>query len=584
MRTFTLTLFFLMGIGIYSFSQPIRFNKYYDTLQMHDFNDIVKTETGYVAIATYFLSTVFVNDSGMVLEIINYVDSGYHHFVAANNLNDANNGNYILSSQIGNGVSGAMQLSMFNTQFDTLWTKKYAMSTTHANILSDCLVANNGYIYATGGACSFLNGQVFSENQDVVILKTDSVGNPEWLKNYPFFARDLGIRIIETSDSCLIIGGLRKYFFGYPPDLTELYLLKTNMDGNMLWQKTLGNPLCADYFSDVIETSDSCLLVAGNFAEYCDSSALSYPYLCKLSLQGDIIWEKKYNRPGKSESFTLLMESGNQIMYAISNEFEPGYGHFNWLYKLTNDGDIIWRRPLKLTGTEIILYAHMHPFRLIEVEDGFVLCGRVYYNGPQRPFLIKTDLNGCDGLYSCQDTAMLMNLYSWEDSVCNGDSVLVSIAIENGNGPFTWVINQSDTIEEPLYIMPDTSSHFFYAHPSLSNPQVEVTIIGPHDQSFTSNRWFNVVDCTLSVEDEGKDMSVRIIPNPATNNIRLDIFKGRYMQHKLEIYNQAGELVHQIPQALHQMNIDIGQMPGGVYYLKLINNHSTCVEKFVIIR
>lgn len=571
-----------LSISFSTFSQVIRFNKYYDTLEWGDFQDIVEFETGYVAIASYHLSTVFLNDSGTIVEMNNYIDSGYYNVVWVNNLNEADDGNFILCSTVSNAVVGGFLLTMFDSQFDTLWTKKNLMSTS-GTLMSDCLVASNGGIYATGAGTINLNGQVFSNNADIILLKTDSIGNPEWLKNYPYNYREVGTRIIETSDSCLIIGGLRRFWYGGPYDLTELYLLKTTMDGTKVWHRTYGNPLCADYLHDVIETSDSCLLLAGSYTESCQSSpAINYPYLIKVSLQGDLIWEKKFDRPGKFEAFSLLLESDNQVIYAISTESDYGNGEFNCLYKLTFDGDIIWRRPLKLSGPELTWYVSMQAYRFIEVSDGFVVCGRVWYGaGAPRPFLIKTDLNGCDGLFSCQDTAMMMYLQTWEDSVCSGDSVLVSIAIANGNGPFTGVINQTQTIPELLYIMPDTSSHFFYAHPTLSNPEVEVTITDPNGQTYSNYVWFNVVDCINSIDETTAEMSFKLYPNPASESIQLDVFKGRGLQSKLEIYNQAGKLVQEIPQVHHQMQIDVSHLPGGVYYFKLISDKGIGVEKFV---
>ena len=253
------------------------------------------------------------------------------------------------------------------------------------------------------------------------------------------------------------------------------------------------------------------------------------------------------------------------------------------LIHLTEDGEILWKRPIFLESYGLGTSNYIFPFDLKEASDyGFIIAGKVNKGANLCPFLIKTDSMGCDGLYSCMDTTIMMYLQSWEDSVCDGDSVLVSIAIANGNAPFMAEVNQSYTIEDPLYIMPDTTSHLFYAYPTISNPTVEVTITDQHGQSYTNSITFNVVDCTLSDDEEMSfKMSFGLYPNPASESIQLDIFKGRGLQSKLEIYNQAGKLVREISQVYHQMQIDVSQLPGGVYYFKLISNKGIGVEKFV---
>ena len=94
----------------------------------------------------------------------------------------------------------------------------------------------------------------------------------------------------------------------------------------------------------------------------------------------------------------------------------------------------------------------------------------------------------------------------------------------------------------------------------------------------------NMVDCTISIDEVAPEISFNIYPNPASQSIMLDIFKGRYLQNKVEIYNQTGKLIMQIPNAQHNYPIDINTLPSGVYFLKLINKRGVGVEKFVVVR
>ena len=580
MKNKLLFLVFLLGIAHSNLAQT-RFFNYYDTLELYDFSDIIVNDTGFIALATYNLSTVFLNDTGKVIEINNYADSGFFHTFYHNNLNPADEDNYIVASYFHNYVTSGVQLSKFNSQFDTLWTQKYLVDTLHDHRLEDCVWASNGKIYATGTGASGLSGNPYPTDFDVILIKTDSVGNLEWMKNYPHPYKDLGFKILETSDSCLLIAGIRRYMYNQL-DFADWYLLKTDFDGNVIWQRTFGRSTYPDILSDVIETSDSSYLLVGGYGDsimFFDFT--NHPYMIKVSHQGDLLWEKGFKKQGISDGYLLVHEADNDLSYIVALEANIYYGKRIWLYKMKNDTNIIWKRPLWKEGIGGNGKAYYYPYRFSELSDGFVICGKVHYPGLPRPFLIKTDKHGCDGLYSCADTSLSVYLETWEDSVCMGDSALVSVAIVNGNGPFSGVINQTQPIAETLYIMPDSSSYMFYAHPTTSNPMVEVTITNPYGNTYTAYAYFNVVDCTLGLEEESPQVSFRLSPNPASESVRLEIFQSRHANCRLELYNQQGKLITSYENATHQQQIDISHLEGGVYYFKLIGNRAMAVEKFV---
>ncbi len=576
----------LVIVGNYIFSQPIVFNKYYDSLEEYEFNKVFDLDTGYISISTRQYSILFIDSLGNINYQKNFADSGFTYGAYVSNVKNADEGSYLKTSGFWNDSITGIQMSKFDSNFDTLWTKKYWIApyyNPYSYMLHDCIVASNGFIYATGQSTIDLNFQPISDKDDIILLKTNSAGDAVWLKNYSYNNYETGMRILETTDNNIIIGSRLHFHLAMAPDLTQWNILNVTLSGSYNWNQVLGNPDCPDYFQYIIETYDSCLLAVGDYTSNCETILTSRnPYIVKLSLQGDILWEKKMIKPNNDESFMLVLESSDKSLFAISAKISS-LGKRIWLYHLTEAGDILWKRPLWLDEPNPFNHYLMFPWDIIETIDGFLICGKTIYNGPQRPFLIKTDYNGCDGLYSCQDTAMQMYLYTWEDSVCQGDSALMSIAISNGNGPFVAIINQNETIPEPLYIMPDTSSYFIYVYPTLSNPLMEVTIIDPYGQELSSNLWFNVINCSNSI-DEIVDLTCKIIPNPAVDIVQIEIFNGRYQQSKLEIYNQTGKRVRQMPEVYDKMQIDINGLPSGVYFIKLVSEKGIGVEKFVVLR
>lgn len=97
--------------------------------------------------------------------------------------------------------------------------------------------------------------------------------------------------------------------------------------------------------------------------------------------------------------------------------------------------------------------------------------------------------------------------------------------------------------------------------------------------------WFNKQDFpssyTIGMIERDLEPGFQLIPNPARDKILLMISHNDCLGGRIEIYNQEGKLVKDILQAQHQLQIDINQLPVGVYYFKLINNQHFGVEKLV---
>lgn len=140
-------------------------------------------------------------------------------------------------------------------------------------------------------------------------------------------------------------------------------------------------------------------------------------------------------------------------------------------------------------------------------------------------------------------------------------------------GPFTFEQNEIFTVDLALiFAQADTGSPFSSVEENFGI--IEDVIEWFNTGSFPSG--YN-----LRVNESEKEIAFRVFPNPASETIQLDIYEGRYLHSKLEIFNQEGKLVMQFPQVQNQMQIDISHLPGGVYYLKLISNQSVGGEKFV---
>ena len=113
--------------------------------------------------------------------------------------------------------------------------------------------ADGGYIGVgrTDGATS---------DDDVVLTKTDAGGAVQWTRTYGSSEDEWGNSVVRTADDgYAIVGTTRSYGHGN----SDIWLIKTDASGNMLWDLALGGEE-SDWGYGIVEALDGDLVVAGS--------------------------------------------------------------------------------------------------------------------------------------------------------------------------------------------------------------------------------------------------------------------------------------------------------------------------------
>jgi len=73
--------------------------------------------------------------------------------------------------------------------------------------------------------------------------------------------------------------------------------------------------------------------------------------------------------------------------------------------------------------------------------------------------------------------------------------------------------------------------------------------------------------------------NANVYPNPATEIINIEISDMSY-KYKAELYDGSGKLVY-ADNLTGKSDINISQLPAGVYYLKIFNDHGSVLKKIL---
>ena len=196
---------------------------------------------------------------------------------------------------------------------------------------------------------------------------------------------DLATALVEVSNGGFAIAGSTG---SYGKGLNDFWLIKNNSTGNWLWSHTYGGE-GHDHATALVEVSDGGFAIAGYTDSY--GEGLNDFWLIKTDSDGNMLWNQTYG--GENNEYgTALVEvsDGGFAIAGYTDSYGEGLNDF-WLIKTDSDGNMLWNQTY---GGENNEYATA----LVEVSDGgFAIAGYTYsygvgYEGDRSDFwLIKTN-------------------------------------------------------------------------------------------------------------------------------------------------------------------------------------------------
>jgi hypothetical protein len=230
---------------------------------------------------------------------------------------------------------------------------------------------DGGYVIA-GYTESFGAG-----DYDVWLIKTNASGNMMWTRTWGGTDRDVGHSVAQTAYGGYVIAG---YTWSFGAGSSDVYLIKTDASGNTMWTRTFGGA-GSDAAYSVALTTDGGYIIAG--VTTCFGSGDDV-WLIKTNAWGDTMWTRTFGGGGFDAAYSVVQtaDGGHVVAGRTCSDV--------WLIKTNAYGDTIWTHTYGGTNLDIGRSVRQ------TADGGYVVAGytRSFGAGYYDVYLVKTDAYG----------------------------------------------------------------------------------------------------------------------------------------------------------------------------------------------
>ena len=426
----------------------------------------------------------------------------------------------------------------------------------------------------------------WGESSQAFLLKIDTVGNYLWSQSYGGPESEAGKRVLYNADLGFYIAGFSNSFGSGDFDA---YLVKTDLNGNKLWEKTYGKPSNWERINDAIWTKDSTILMVGEVQA--TNGAASDILIIHADKNGDTLWTKTFGSIGEDRANTII--SVQDSLFMIGGEmFIPDSNLVKgFILKMNTAGDIIWQDTItdlagKYGVTDLslgvnVIYAV--GFREINPENFDDYAGKFDINGTLIFQYTKQDLVQIESNYFSEVLFLpsqnkIAITYRTFNPGFEGQDY--DIVIANFDGFDLGWLDQFRTINnegldensqllatnDGTYVTVGTnSSTGLFENTSNGGSHIYVMKVGANNV-FPITYNVNTLNQLVEIESLGSTIQAKISPNPFNEEITISIASEIPIQGI--IYNALLEEVLQFD-IFGETTIETSNLSPGAYFVKL---------------
>lgn len=208
-----------------------------------------------------------------------------------------------------------------------------------------------------------------------------------WQKQYYNVGDGQAQAVKQTNDSGYVVTGVVVNMLS-PTSGEDIFLLKTDKNGDTLWTKFYGNT-GAERGEDVIVTSTGNFVIAGYTSGFFNSNQIA-AYIIKTNNMGDSLWTKVVEKGDQDGIYSLIEDNNKNYVFAgyTSISLPPGNSDV-YLLKTDSNGIKIFEKQFQYQAN-----ADEGAHSVVLTNDGgYIMCG-LTQTPTAMVYVVKTDSNG----------------------------------------------------------------------------------------------------------------------------------------------------------------------------------------------
>ena len=253
-------------------------------------------------------------------------------------------GGYLVAGATSSFGAGGRDIYLVrtNSMGNTIWTK------TLGGLSSDGAWS----IVQTSDGGYALAGWTFSHGPGPIgnawLVKIDTAGNQQWHSWFGGTGVDRAHEVKQTSDGGYILTG---YTSSSGAGLDDMLLVRTDSLGNLIWSKTFGGS-GRDYGQSVIQTDvDGGFLVAGYTLSF--GAGNEDMWLVRVDVNGNLVWQKTLGGSSADVAYSIQQTlDGGFIVAGYTLSFGAGV-HDVWLVKIAPTGTFVSNPEISVSDFKI---------------------------------------------------------------------------------------------------------------------------------------------------------------------------------------------------------------------------------------
>lgn len=452
---------------------------------------------------------------------------------------------------------------------------------------------------------------------NVLLFKTDSIGNFLWAKSFGGLNHETGLNIIELPDHGYgLIGTTESYGAGS----ADIYFIRTDVNGDTLFTKVYGT-VDNEKGTSFSTTTDGGFIICGKSSSMISGTLVYKAILMRIDSSGNQVWTKLFGDTLFQEAQSVAQTNDGGFIVCGSRDFTASGNYDILLFKTDSMGNIQWSKTyggnkgdasytinLNTDGTYVLSgytnsMGYGHAFKFAH-ENGFVnneltreIINNTNYqlgNDSTNIFLMKTDASG--------DTIWTR---TYGDSL--QEEAFLSHITSDGGYMLSGFSDYHNADSSQMLIIKTDSFGFSGCYEFTSHPVIVNDLLVENNITYSQTSGMDVASLVLTntnrvildstycllttnVNEFSHLNSIKLFPNPTAKQLFVEILStdrkvnNRSNQNFIRVFNMIGEIIH-VPLSDdvngNVFELNVSSLQQGMYLLEMMTENGKVVQRFI---